>query len=264
MNNFTLQGKVLYTEPPKEPGRSCLMVVAIGKEKEEHGGVIQAVNKVIVRVPAKLTHLVERYEVGSFIEMTGNISGRAHYGIPNGKPVATVSLIANTLQPCEVSHMVDLANIDKMLSCTWQGTGLVKAIQMPKTEGRPATVFLQIERPIVRTGELSQVTAVLPITVYEKNFGYLEKLEPQMAVFAQGQIHGLLRNMPVPGVADEFEQSLEVGLVLRHVEQTSIVPAKLYEARAPQKVVERDARNNAFDGEPDADANTAAASGSTA
>lgn len=247
MNNYTLQGKILAREFPKEPGRSCLMVIAVGRLKEEHAGVIQTVNKVIVRVPPKLTHVAATFQDGDYVEITGNLSGRAHQSIPNGNMVASVNLIATTMQICDVSHMVDLANVDRLLSCTWQGTGLVKQIKAPKQEGRPATLFVQIERPIVRTDALKQPTAVLPITVYENAFEKLKNIEPQMTVFVQGHVHGVLRQMPVPGIDGETEQSLEVGLVLRHIEQCSITPRKLYETREQQQTRQLNEKHAARD-----------------
>lgn len=236
MNNFVLQGRLLYREPPKAEGRSALAVIAIGKNKPESGALVQSVNKVIIRFPRKLTHLLEKFGEGDYIEVAGNITGRAHYSIGTGSSIATINLVAGTAQKCIVSHLVKQANVSRLLSCTWQATGLIKAIREPRKEGRPHTLYLQSERPIIRhKGVASQPTAVFPITVYDNSRKFIEKLEPQMAVDVSGHIHGLLRKMPVPGVDGEFEQSLEVGLVLRHAQQCSIVPAKLYESRDERK-----------------------------
>ena len=76
MNHFILQGKILYKEKPKHERGSALVVLAIGREKEENNNQIQSVNKVIVRVPNRLTQVIDRFEDGEYIELSGTMVGR--------------------------------------------------------------------------------------------------------------------------------------------------------------------------------------------
>lgn len=237
MNSFILQGKLLYKEPPKREGGSALIVMAIGKHKEETDNLIQFVNKVIVRVPGRLTQVIARYDEGEYLEISGTMLGRVRYSVGVSKqPMATLNLVAGGIQPCSVSHLVPEKRIAGMLFSSFTMSGLVKSVVPPKKEGRPHTLFLQIERPIGRNEEVQeQPTAVVPISVFNHALGSLSKLEAQMSVVATGDISGVLRKMPMPEMPGEYEERLEVGLSLGYAKQCAIIPTKIFESRQERR-----------------------------
>lgn len=230
MNHFILQGKVLYKEKPKHEKGSALIVLAIGREKEENNNQIQSVNKVIVRVPNRLTQVIERFEDGEYIELSGTMVGRVYSSVGSKQSVATINLVASGLHACSVSHLVKKREIENKLFCSFTMSGVVKAVQAPARENHPHTLFVQIERPITRNENTTeQPTAVIPIAVFDTN--KLKKLEAQMSVVVTGRIHSLLRKMPIPSIPGEFEERLEVSLVGQDVRQCAIIPTKIFESR---------------------------------
>lgn len=237
MNLFTLQGQLLYKEAPKHEGGSALAIIGIGKEKEEKGSLIQHVNKVIVRFPARISHILNRFAEDDFLEITGSAIGRVYYPFGTKTPISTLNLVAGGVHPCSVSHLVSANKIHGRLFAGFTMTGLVKAVSPPKKEGAPHTLFLQIERPINRDEKVSeQPTAVIPISVLDSHVHKLSSLEAQMAVVVNGNIRGVLRKMPIPEVQDAYEERLEIGLILGHVQQCSIIPTKIFESRQERSV----------------------------
>lgn len=234
MNHFIIQGKILYQEPPKRPKGSALVMLAIGKEKAENDNQVQTVNKIILRVPGRLAQVIQRFEIGEYVEISGTMIGRVYSAFGSKKSVATVNLVASGIHACSVSHLVKPKDIERNLFGQYTMSGVVKSVQAPRSEGRPHTLYLQIERPITRNEDAEeQPIATVPIAVFDAHD--LQKLEAQMSVVVTGRIHGLLRKMPVPGASDEVEERLEVGLTAERVRQCAIIPTKIFESRHERK-----------------------------
>ena len=99
MNVFIAHAQILRKEPPKDPGRSGLMVLKVGKNKRTTDALIQSVNQIIVRIPGHLSDRAAKLPVDSYIEIFGHVGGIVRRSQVSGEQHLSAELVANNIQP---------------------------------------------------------------------------------------------------------------------------------------------------------------------
>lgn len=243
MSALSIHGKLIYLEEPKSENASMLMVVAVGPEKEETGAMIQAVNKIIVRVPprSRLQKSVLTLDVNDYVQIIGHVKGTVLKDIGTGSQNLSVEIVAIHVEKCDVSPLVSPQKVDSLLHSRWLTTGRIRSMIPPKKEGRPGMLYLQVAPDRKNANRSFQHSGVVPITVHGKTWDRIKELPAQHPIQATARLTGLLRKVPRVGEPGEFDTSLQGGLILNHFQVASLVPRSLTEARSPGPPTGKDA-----------------------
>lgn len=232
MNKFFIQGKLLKKE--LKPKGSILLLVETGMDLKETKNLITPVNKLLIRVPARLTRILNNIEEESLIEVEGTFIGRVYYSMSNEEPIGTVQLLATRVDACVADRRIKPKDLPKYYQSRFVISSIVKAIKLNPDETKKdlSTLFVQLERPISRNqGELEQPTSIIPMRVSKKLNKYLHELAPQQFIVADGKVFGVTTKIPMVDRPGEFEERIEVSLLVNNINKTSLLPAKLFESK---------------------------------
>ena len=237
MNVFIAHAQILRKEPPKEPGRSGLMVLKVGKNKRTTDALIQSVNQIIVRIPGHLSDRAAKLPVDSYIEIFGHVGGIVRRSQVSGEQHLSAELVANNIQPA--TPMIE-GNIEKHLFNRFIAVGLLRGVKTPEKEGPPSTAYLQIGPDRPDLGRSFQHTGVIGMAAFGRVVDRLAEYSAGTALHVEGRVTGLLRKIPKPGAEGGFEESLEVGLVMDRVSPTAMVAERMLTPfEAPKPAAER-------------------------
>lgn len=232
MNVFIAHAQILRKEPPKERGRSGLMVLKVGKSKKTTEALIQSVNQIIVRIPGHLSDRAAKLEVNSYIEIFGHVGGIVRRSHLSGEQHLGAELVANNIQ---AAAPVLEGNVEKHLFNRFIAIGLLRGVKSPEKEGPPSTAYLQIGPDRPDLGRSFQHTGVIGLAAYGRVVDRLAEYEAGMPLHVEGRVTGLLRKIPKPGAEGGFEESLEVGLVMDRVSPTAMVAERMLTPFQPPK-----------------------------
>lgn len=221
MNVYMAHARILHKEPPKQEGRSGLMILKVGKDKKTSRALVQTVNQVIVRIPPRLTEAAAAMAVDDYIEVFGHVGGLVRRSPIDGSQHLQVELVAANIQPAVLRDAG--ANPERRLFNRFIAIGLLRGVQVPEKEGPPTTAFVQIGPNRQDRGQALQHSGVVSMAAYARNAERLTQYEANAAVHVEGHVTGLLRKIPKPGADGGFESSLEAGLVIERINPTALV-----------------------------------------
>lgn len=231
MNIYVAHARILHKEPPKEEGRSGLMILKIGRDKPETESLIQSVNQVIIRIPPFLTARAATLPVDSYVEVFGHVGGFVRRSAFDGRQHPGTEITASSLQPA-VPHGQE-TDPDRRLFNRWIAIGLMRGFRAPVRDNLPGTAYVQIGRDRVDRGRNFQHTGVVPILAYGPQIERLSQVAAGEPIHLEGHVSGLLRRVPRPGAEGDFESLLDAGLVVEHWRQTSVVAERLLDPETP-------------------------------
>lgn len=245
MSALSIHGKLIYLEEPTSENSSVLMVVAVGPEKPENGAMIQAVNKIIVRVPprSRLQKSASQIAVNDYMQIIGHVKGTVHKDIATGSQNLSVEVVAVHIEPCDASPLVRKEKVESLLHSRWLATGRIRSMIAPKKEGRPGMLYLQVAPDRKNANRAFQHSGVVPLTVYGKTWERIKDLPAQHPLQVTARLTGLLRKFPRMGESGEFDTSLQCGLILNQFQVSSLVPRSFSQAMKPGPPTGKDAED---------------------
>jgi len=225
MNVYVAHARILHKEPPKQPGRSGLMVLKVGRDKRASDALIQSVNQIIVRIPPHLTERAEKMAVDSYVEVFGHVGGIVRRSPVDGAQHLHAELVAANIQPAVLRDTG--ANPERQLFNRFIAIGLLRGVRQPEKAGPPVTAFVQIGPDRPDRGRALQHSGVISLAAYGRTAERLLKFEANAALHLEGRVIGLMRKVPKPGAEGGFEASLDAGLVLERAQPTALVAERL-------------------------------------
>lgn len=225
MNLFTLQGRLLYIEPPKEEGKSAQMMFAVGEQKNTTESIVQIVNKVIVRVPSYVLakHPISDLVIDDFYEIYGHINPLTKRDPSREEKFLLTDLVVAGFHRTSPVGDMKKAEIERSLFSRWASTGIIRDYRKSKKSAFPDLLVVQIRDEVKNKEELtvfggSEVMINVGKHLKERLIG----LEVGHAVYLEGRIAGFLRRIPslIPG---EYEQTLHNTVALSHIHRIGVV-----------------------------------------
>ncbi len=244
MNQFQIQVRVLHCEPPKEAGRSGVMLVKINpscarsmKSEGEKDESQKIVDKVMLRYPHHLHEKVElllresQNGTRKTVEIFGNIGGIAKRGMLGSEPYLHVELVAQRISDLVVApafRSKDTYLADNLLYNTAGAIGLVEATK-PAEKGRPPMLYVRTGPRRADRGRQVEHTNILTFALQGPAATKIAGFEKGDAVVVNGFVTGMLRRMKG---GDMVQEILEPRLVGVGIEAVSHIPASvLYDGR---------------------------------
>lgn len=229
MNNFLIQGRILYKEQKHENG-SVLILLETGKDLKRAKALVYPVNKVLIRIPARMARILNNIQINDYVEVMGGFIGRVYYPIGGKRaPIGVVQMTATHIHLCRPDSTINTKDLPGLYQSRFLLTCLVKGIKEPVNKKGVNTLFVQTNSPIKRIeGEVAQHTAVIPVLVSNYMRPRLEKLRPNQYVMLEGSVGGVTTKIPIVNNPGEFEERLEVSLFATNITNVALVPEKLF------------------------------------
>lgn len=242
MNQFLIHARVLHMEPPKQEGKSGLMLVKINDSVTRHAAKSvtnegSTVDKVLVRYPGhlheKVEGLMKEHMKGTkkTVELFGNIGGIAKRGVLGGDQFLHAELVAQRITDLEVapnfSGNDSTSIVDHHLYNHVSAVGIVESIIKPDAEkGRPMLVYLRTGPRRADRGRLVEHSNVLTFNMQGAGETKALGMSKGDSVIITGNVVGMLRRVEgaIPGMAQE---SLEPRLVGLDFQTVSHIPASV-------------------------------------
>lgn len=229
MNIYVAHARILHKEPPKVAGRSGLMVLKVGRDKEDTGALIQTINQVIIRIPPHLSDRAENMAIDSYIEVFGHVGGIVRRSPVDGRQHLSSELVAANIQPAIPNPNGEEEDFERLLFNRWISVGLLRGVNEPKRKNLPSTAYVQIGRDRVDRGLNFQHSGVAPMLAYGNQIERMREFSKGDALHLEGRVIGLLRRIPMPGAEGEYESVLDAGLVIERSYRTALVAQRLME-----------------------------------